>query len=410
MFRLAIRHIITRKSQSILTLIAVLLGSAGYVTFSAMMIGLQERIQNTLVESSGHVTIRVRNDYITEESLKSVFFDGLPVHWIREPSGRRTNAYLIEQTVWQERLKKDDRVLSFAPLIARSVIIKNGFNEINVNIQGIDPDMHTATTNIEEMVKEGSLNDLKGGGAMVLAGKDLLKLLGARLHDTIILTLSDGTTFPARIMGTIVSGNRRLDEATLYASLRTVQQLSGSNGRITAIIVKLKKVEDAAAVATEWAKTAEDKVESWDQANEGFKSIMRTQDVTRLTTLSVLILVIAFGIYNILNMAVSHKKKDIAILRSMGFEQYDVILLFLYQGVILGVIGSVLGLLTGYLGSLYLSTIEIMPGSGGMFISFKSSIYIQSFLLLVGASTLASLFPSWKAGKMKPIQVIREAD
>ncbi len=410
MFRLAIRHILTRKSQSILTFIALILGSGGYVAFSAMMLGFQTKIQDNLIESTGHINISVRNDYITEKSLEGVFFRGNGIHWQRKPAGRRVNHFITEQIQWENRLENDPRVISYSPMISRSVIIQNGFAEVDVTLHGIDPDMHGSATNIESTVKSGNLSDLRGGGALIFAGTGLMKTLGVQLHDTIILSMGGGEAVPVRIIGTFESGSRRTDDSTVYASLRTVQQITASHGHINSIIVKLRDFRESASVASEWSAFSQDTVESWDQVNERFKSITKTQNVTRLSSLFVLVLVIAFGIYNILNMSVVNKKKEIAILRSMGYERIDIILLFLYQGIILGVSGSLTGLFTGWLASLYMETIELVPGMGGMFISFDPVIYIQAFLIVAGASVTAGFLPSWKAGRMKPIQVIREAD
>ena len=112
-------------------------------------------------------------------------------------------------------------------------------------------------------------------------------------------------------------------------------------------------------------------------------------------------------------MVVSQKRKDIAILRSMGFETRDVIVLFLSQGLLLGLVGGALGLVLGYVICLYLQTIPFGGGPLGakattMKISFQISIYVYAMLLANLSAAVASLLPARAAGKVTPIQIIRE--
>jgi lipoprotein-releasing system permease protein len=116
-------------------------------------------------------------------------------------------------------------------------------------------------------------------------------------------------------------------------------------------------------------------------------------------------MIIAFSIYNILNMTVNHKKRDIAILRSMGFDQIQTTLLFLLQGILLGLFGALLGIAIGALGCAYAQTIPTPRGN--MSISWDIDIYIQGFLLIFVSSLLASFIPARNAGKLSPIEIIR---
>jgi lipoprotein-releasing system permease protein len=121
--------------------------------------------------------------------------------------------------------------------------------------------------------------------------------------------------------------------------------------------------------------------------------------------------VAGFGIYNILSLAVTHKRREIAILRSMGFEPQDITNLFLIQGIILGIVGGVAGLILGLLASYFMSTIEISAnrGMGGnhMMVSFEYMIYLKAIALALLSSSFASFFPARSAGKMEPIDIIR---
>jgi lipoprotein-releasing system permease protein len=155
----------------------------------------------------------------------------------------------------------------------------------------------------------------------------------------------------------------------------------------------------------------QEKVESWDQANEGIMSVFKTQDIVRILMTFSILIVAGFGIYNILSLAVNHKRREIAILRSIGFEPWDIHKLFLLQGTLLGLAGGLLGVLLGWLACLAMSWIEVSPdrglGSGYMIISFEMMIYVKGFLLAVISASLASYFPARFAGGLEPIDIIR---
>ncbi len=127
-------------------------------------------------------------------------------------------------------------------------------------------------------------------------------------------------------------------------------------------------------------------------------------------TISILV-VAGFGIYNILTMAVNQKRREIAILRSMGFEPKDIIQLFLTQGLILGSTGSTVGLGLGYLFCRIMEQIPVssqrLMGGGKMLVSFDPLIYVKAFILGFLAAIVASLLPARSAGKLEPIEIIR---
>ena len=167
----------------------------------------------------------------------------------------------------------------------------------------------------------------------------------------------------------------------------------------------------AAEVAFDYNLLGPEKVQSWDQSNEGIMSVFKTQDIVRNSMTVSILIVAGFGIYNILSLAVTHKRREIAILRSMGFEPKDITNLFFIQGIILGLIGGVIGLGLGLTVCYVMSKIEISAdrGLGGnhMMISFDSVIYIKAFFLALVSSSLASFFPARSAGKLEPIDIIR---
>ena len=414
MLFLAFRHLISRLNQTILTFLGIMLGAAGYVVFAGIQLGQQEFIIDRLINTDSQIRISPRFEYVTTDTFKNVFFTDSTIKWIIPPSGLLSYTYLTSYQGWVNKLDSDPNVLHYSPQIIRSVIFNNHHFSIPGTLLGIDTIRQPLVTNIQDDIVSGSLGSIGQGSSLVLIGADLMQMLGSRLNGSINVVTADGTINPVKIVGVFKTGGRKLDQSTAYASIKTVQQITQSAGQVSDIVVKLKDVDKAAPVATQWSRNTTDLVQSWDQANVNFLEMIRMQSIVRQTTTFTIILIVAFGIYNVLNMVVNQKKREIAILRSMGYDQKDTVLLFMIQGVILGFAGALMGILLGWGACAYLETVKIgsAHGRGGMgmghiMISWNLSIYIMAFLLACGASLIASFIPARTAGRLSPIEIIR---
>lgn len=284
MLFLAIRQILSRPQQTLLTLIGILLGTAGYVMFSGIMLGFQEVMMEQLINSDGQIKISPKDQLITERTFEDVFFVGKEVHWLSPPSGRADNTRLTNVIGWMERLSKDSRVISYSPQLTREVIYLNGKNSSPSRLIGIDANRQGKVTNIETYIREANLKDLNIGTSLGILGSGVLAKLGAKVGDTIQVLTSIGKTSPIKVIGVLITGNRMIDDVTSYGSLATVQSITGSSGEVSQIIIKITEVRDSASIADEWAYYSKDKVESWDQANEMILSVFKTQDIVRNST------------------------------------------------------------------------------------------------------------------------------
>ncbi len=409
MWFLALKHIFSRKSQTLLTLLAIVFGSAGYIVLSGMQIGFQKYMISTLIERSGHIIISPRDEFITPDSLNGIFAGDKNLIWLNKPSGRRANEGLIGVTKWYKKLSEAPDVIGYSPMFTQEAIASRGGFRQSINLIGIDPAKHKKVTTFSEDITYGSLEALNSGLSVIMVGNRLLQLLGVRVNDTINVSTSTGNVIPMKIVATFDTGDIRSDERTIYASLTTVQYAASSPGMVDSIIIKIKDYTRAADVANQWSHETSDTVESWDQRYQTRLEMMKTQDLVRNITTMSFIVIVAFGIYNILNMAVNHKTKDIAIIRSIGFDQRDTVFLFLVQGTILGIAGGAIGLLTGYGICYILESMKIQMGHHTMTIAWDVAIYLKAFFLVSGSSIIASYFPARSAGKLSPIEIIRSS-
>ena len=410
MWFLSLRQLLSRPQQTILTFIGIMLGTATYVIFTGMMLGFQEYLIEKMINDSPHVTINPRDELITPETFDSVFFPGSVVKWITPPSGKKDNQYLNNVQGWFEKLDNDPRVVAYAPRLARQVIFTNGKQSVPGWLTGIDDNREKTITSLHKSVITGDFKVVGEGESVIVIGEGLMKRLGARLEGTITAVSASGESHPLKIKGIIRMGIRQFDDSSAYASIQTVQNVTSSAGQISSVGIKLEDVTLARELADTFALYTSDKVESWDQANENILSVFKTQDIMRNAITGIIIIVIGFGIYNILNMVVSQKKREIAILRSIGYDARDIIFLFLIQGSFLGLSGGFLGLIFGGVSNYLISQIEVSRSFGSsntMMVSWNIMIYIYGFLITVIATTVASIIPARMASRLSPIDIIR---
>jgi lipoprotein-releasing system permease protein len=412
MFFLALRHLSSRKQQTIFILLGILLGTTGYVVISAMMMGFQEFLKDQLINNDAHVKISARNEPITPASLREVFFrDEDLIHWLSPPSGRRDSQHIENPLGWIRRLEADPRVLAFVPQLNAQVIFRRAKVSVTGRIVGTDPLRQSQVTNIPSYIQEGSFSDIGQSGNRLILGTGLLEKLGARVSETVLVSVGKANPVPFKIVGSFQLGITTVDDSTAYGALRDIQRLNQTPSQISDISIRLADVTEARSLAEQYAEFTLEKVQSWDQANANFLSVFKTQDIVRNSMTIAILIVAGFGIYNILSILVNQKKREIAILRSIGFEAKDISRLFFSQGLVLGTLGGLIGLGVGFLVAAYIETIPVAPGrigaSGHMIISYSPLIYLKAFLLALGSATVASWIPARAAGKLLPIEIIR---
>lgn len=411
MFFLAIRHLTSRKRQTVITLAGVALGVAAFVVFSGIMLGFQDYIINQLVNNDAHVRISKREEVIEERSLDSAFYPSANhIFWISPPSGRRDNAQIENPLLWIERLRRDPRVLAYSPQHQSVVMFSKSATLRTGKVIGSNPAQQIRVSSIQKYVTAGDFLQLGVGGQRLIAGDGLLKKLGARVGDNITVTGASGVATPYKVIGAFHFGIMGLDDSVAFSSIQDAQILDGTPSQISDIAIRLEDVSQAHEFADQYATLSVDYVRSWDQINANILSVFSMQNFIRsFITLSIMV-VAAFGIYNILSILVNQKRKDIGILRSVGYDQSDIVHLFLIQGIILGVVGGVIGLGFGALFAHGMSYFRLEGMVDHMIISYKPQIYLSGFFMAVAASTLSSIFPARSASKLRPIDIVRSGE
>jgi lipoprotein-releasing system permease protein len=414
MIFIAMRYLLERKRQTILTLLGVFFGTMAYVGVSGFFVGFQGFMVQQLVNNAAQVHIEARKDYLDEHILDGPFFGEKMLHvfWTAPPAGVEGFQEVQSPAKWYKRLAADPRVAAFTPQLTAPALFTLGKNSVGSTLVGCDPIQQARVTTIADYMIAGKFADIAVGGNRIILGDELMKRLGAAMYQNIMASVGVNPTPVAfKVVGRFFSGSRGLD-LQAFAAIADVQRTNLTLSQVNEIGVRLKDYQDADAMARTWAMTSPERVESWGDQNANILSVFAIQNALRFSMIMTVLIVAGFGIYNILNMTVNQKRQDIAILRALGYDAFDVIMLFFSQGIIVGVIGGAFGLVCGYILCLYLQSIPFMPATptnpqGHLHIALTFGIFFQGALMSLLSAGVASILPARAASKLTPIEIIR---
>ncbi len=410
MIFLALRHLLSRKKQSLLILIGIALGTSIFIFLTGLQLGFRAYMIRQLIENDGHVKITGRDETISPKNIENIFDPKQKNNylWVTNPAGKRNESRIASPFDWFTFLSQNSDVSGFSELYQTQVLIRRAGVKRTAQLVGIYPQRHRMVTQLESFITEGKLADLSGGGPLVIGGAELLDELGVAVGESIFIVGLSGEMLPHRVVGRFSMGARGIDNNVLYTHISQASNIAGAQGQVSQIIVRLFDVDQARPIADQWSQWSVDKVESWDQANAQFLEVTVIQDLTRNFITVGIVLVASFGIYNVLSIIVNQKRREIAILRSLGYQSRQILELFLTQGLVLGFIGAVLGVVLGYLISYFTMNYLHSIAKSQVQIEIDPMIYLQGILMAVGSSLLAGYIPARAASQMTPIDIIRE--
>lgn len=407
---LAWRQLMARKKQTALILLGISLGTLLFVGISGVQLGSRVYLSEQLMNNTAHILISGAERDIVEAKVKERLYPQTDVRWIVPPSGKREESRLENYGGWYQRLSEDPNVIDFSPRLVSNVLLSNGKFNVSVGLIGTIAEKHLRISSIEKYIKHGNFRALSTGGNHIVLGSEAARNLGARLDQFITVNAGGGISKPFKVVGIVHFGNKQIDETIAFAELTNVQVLNRSPGRVTQIAVALHDIDAATEVADNWQLTSNDKVEDWQEANKMFMEMFQIQDFVRYFITTAVLIVAAFGIYNVLTIMINQKRREIAILRAIGYGPSRILQLILYQGLFLGFVGGLLGLILGYAMCVWVGSIDFnfeIGGSNHLPVSYDSSIYIAAFIAANVAAIIASLLPAWSASRMTPMDIIR---
>jgi lipoprotein-releasing system permease protein len=405
---IALKHLARRRRQTAVAVSGVAVGVGFFLAVSALMIGSQNDFVETLIDAAPHI--------IVSDELRST----PPQPGVRAFAGAAVElrGYKVRNEV--RGLKDWPAILRAAeaepgavasPSLTGGVTLRLGGREEALGIVGIDPEIERRVSTIEDKLAAGSLHDLETTQGGIIIGEQLAERLGLGLGDVVGATSASGATRSLRIVGLFKRGQSQLGPGAGYMLLREAQSLLGRPFIVNRIGIRIADPQAADAAARRIEARFGYKAESWQERSSDFLALLLTRNVIMYSVVSAILLVASFGIYTVVSTSVTDKRRDIAIMRSMGFSAADLQLIFVMEGMLLACAGVLAGWLLGFglmqiLGSLEFSV-------GGAVETLPLDRTPRQYLIAAGASLAAGMIAAWlparKAARVDPVDILRGA-
>jgi lipoprotein-releasing system permease protein len=380
-FRIAVRFLKSGKTQTILIVVGIAIAISIQVFVGLLLDSLQKSLVSQTIGNSPQITVTSATD----------------IGSIRD---------------WESMVETIER-LGLTRVVAVSAsanaFVRDGGTNLPVLVRGFDLEEADRIYNINSRIYEGGLYQSR---REVLVGRDLSEELETSVGDKLSVLSPKGSLNTFTISGLYDLGIASVNKSWIIADRRTVQQLFGFDRRVTSIEMTVDDVFAADAIAYEIEQRLNDediKVENWKEQNEDLLSGLSGQQTSSTIIQAVIILSVVIAIASVLAISVLQKSRQIGILKAMGIKDLAASLIFIYQGFLIGLVGSILGVALG-LGLLYAFNIFTINPDGTALIDLyiEYEFVLRSWIIALLASTLAGVIPARKSLQLDPIEVIRE--
>lgn len=405
---IGLRYLKAKRKQTFISIITfismagVMVGVMALVIVLSVMAGFQDDLRGKILGTTSHVII-----------MK--FGKGM------EKADEVVN-----------KVKTMPHVLAASPFIYNQVMLTSESSVSGAVVRGIEPETAVKVTDIAKNIREGSLaavmqkkKDRDGIEVPgVVIGKELSKILGVFLGDYINVVSPLGQMTPMgmvpkvkrfQIAGIFDSGMYEYDSSLVYVSISEAQSFFGMADMVTGIEVKIDDIYRARQIGKDiqsslgypfWTR-------DWMDMNKNLFAALKLEKIAMFVILTLIVLVAAFNIVSTLIMVVMEKHKDIAILKAMGATSKSIMKIFVIEGTIIGVVGTVLGLLGGYASCVLLAKYKFIELPGDVYYISTLPVKMEPMTLFLvsiaalGISFIATIYPAWQAAKLDPAEALR---
>lgn len=397
----ALRYLRDGKGQTALILAAVSVGVSVIVFLSALINGLQTSLIDKTLGSQPHVTLRMPRQ-APRPLVEPTPALGI-ARSIQESSQRLQS---IDQ--WPEVMATVERVpgvIAASPSITGAGFAVRSDATSAVVLRGVDPERFSAIIDVRKKLTGGRF-ELSGGDVAI--GSTLAKDLGVGIGDKIRLASSEGVEDVVTVVGIFTLGNEGVDKTWVITSLRHAQALFALPGGITTLELKVADVFDAERVAIDVRGRTGLQSDSWMKINAELLAGLSAQSSSKSMIQFFVALAVALGIASVLIVSVVQKSREIGILRAVGTPARRVLLVFLIQGGVLGVLGSITGSALGaLLAKVFESLVRDATGAAKIPVQLDASLFAFAAALATGVGLLAAAIPARNASRLDPATAIR---
>lgn len=386
-------------------MVGIALGVAALIVVLSVMNGFQKEVRDRMLSVLPHIEIYVPG----AEPLK----------------------VLDEWTELAKQARQSPQVTGAAPFVAAQAMLMRGQELRGIQVRGIDPVAEKEVSDAGSQMVRGKMTDLKPGSFGIVLGQELADLLQVRIGQTVMMLAPAANISPAgftprmrqfTLVGTFRSGHYEYDSSLAFVDATDAAKMFRDGG-MAGVRLRVTDMHRAPEIAQSLIALLPRNVAiaDWSRNNRTWFAAVQTEKRMMFLILTLIVAVAAFNLLSSLVMAVKDKKSDIAILRSFGATPGEIARIFLVQGALIGVVGTLLGVMGGaaiaFNVDVLVPAIERMIGAQFLpreiyFINALPSDPQLSDITTIGVtslimSLLATLYPSWRASRLQPAEVLR---
>ena len=397
----AVRFLREGRLQSLFIILAAAIGVAVIVFMSALLTGMQANLFRRVLSSQPHIVLERPKD---AARVLRHGQDGQAGAAILQTPSQRPNVIDQWQKVRDEMRMRSD-IVAVAPTVSGPAFVVRGASSQSVSVTGIDPAQYARIVPLPEKIVAGSYRMTTTD---VLVGRTLASDLGVGLGDKLRLQAAAGGAATLNISGIVDLGSRGANQRAVYVQLATAQNLLRLAGGVSSINLTVPDPFDAEVVARSVASQTGLEALSWISSNNQFFLGLNAQKVTSELIRLFVGLSVAAGIASVLVVSVVQRSKEIGILRAMGGSRGQIMRVFLLQGAIVGLLGSIAGSLMASLLVAAWTLVARNPDGTPMFVlQISPGLYLLAALVATLAGLLAAVTPALRAARMQPMEAIR---
>lgn len=402
---IAFTHIYTRKKQTMVAALGVAIGVGMYLFMNSLDAGFSKYSTDEIFKNNAHIKI-YKNDEISKP-LTTDDSSGLRV--IINPQITTLSKKIINPEALLAAVKSQPYVTNAIAQVNFDAYYNRGKAQIKGTGNGVNMIEYAQMFNTDKYMVAGNTEALQGNLNGIIIGSGISEKLSLGINDNITVTSSFGIVKVMKIVGIFTTGSSMNDNTKSYVNISTAQQfIKEGPAFVSTLFINTRDANNPEPFVQKLQQLTSYTVEDWKTSNADVLSGNNTRE-TMMGAISMAILIVAgFGIYNILSSTIIQKINDIAILKATGFNGNDVVKIFIVEAIIMGIIGTAVGLLLGSVLIAIMSNIY-MGGPVGYFpIGFELTLFIRSFILGMLITLCAGYFPARKAAKVDPVEIFRK--
>ncbi len=407
-FHIAIRFLLAHKRSLGLSALGVVFGVGSFIAALAQTQGFETFYISTVLGSEGSVVI---TDRFQDEQTQILDKNTNKTNLVAGQPKRKFYPGIDDAYRVIKALSVYDEVVACSPITEGRAFLRSGFSTEAISLQGIDLDLHLSTTDFGKQVVKGSMDDFRNDQNGACVGASLAERMHLVAGQDIFITGPGNDSRRFHIDVIYETGVWDFDIKNVFVHRRTAQSLLEMPYFTSFMLVKLRDPSRAPEMALEFEDLTYHSASSWQKRQAGNLAIFDALRISAGIVVSMIILLSGFGIFNVLSLSVMQRTKEIAILRSMGYQKSDIAAVFLWQGAVVAIVGIVFG---WGLGAVLTYIISIIPvnfrgilRTDYFIVEWSSTHYILAAVLALLAVFIASYVPARRASKMEPIETLR---